>query len=64
MLNSFNNRQNDFNEKFSFTSYVTKKSTKTQRNYETNIHNNTNIQNPSEINEHKNTIYYPFASTE
>lgn len=50
MLNSFNNWQKDFNEKFSVTSYVTKKNTKTQSN--------------SEINEHKNTIYYPFASTE
>jgi hypothetical protein len=50
MLNSFNKIQKDFNEKISVTNYVTKKNTKTQTN--------------SEINEHKNTIYYPFASTE
>lgn len=50
MLNLFNNKQNGFNDKSFITSYV--------------IEKNTKIQSNSEINEYKNTIYYPFASKE
>ena len=78
MLNSFNNRQNGFNNKLSVISYITKENIKTQRNFEINQHKNTNIQNNSEIkehyntniqnsyeiNEHNNTTYHPYASTE
>jgi hypothetical protein len=78
MLNSFNNRQNGFNNKLSVISNITKENIKTQSNFEINQHKNTNIQNNSEINEHNytniqnnseinehsNTTYYPYASTE
>jgi hypothetical protein len=78
MLNSFNNRQNDFNNKLSVISYIKKENIKTQKNFEINQHKNTNIQNNSqikehyytniqnisEINEHNNTTYCAYASTE
>jgi hypothetical protein len=50
MINAFNNKQNRFNDKSSITSYV--------------IEKNTKIKSNSEINEYRNTIYYPFASKE
>jgi hypothetical protein len=50
MLNSFNNKQNGFNNKSFITRYV--------------IENTQKIQSNSEINEHKNIIFYPLSSKE
>jgi len=77
MLNSFNYRQNGFNDKLSVISYITRENKKTQSNFEKNPHKDTNIQNNSEINElytniqnnyeineNSNTTYCAYASTE